>query len=128
MWWKYAIKCVLKLQREKKGSIYEFRIPKSKKRDYEVKFMKLFKQYLKNEDYDKELLDHIITSVDQLDLEKWVTVITKMQMDTEEKKKNEAGWFGFFKKKSVEENKDQDIISPEEIEEIYKTLNESVLK
>lgn len=30
LWWKYAIRWVIKLQREKKGSIYEFRIPKDK--------------------------------------------------------------------------------------------------
>ena len=118
---------MLKLQREKKGSIYEFRIPKSKMREYEVQFMKLFKDYLKNEHYDKELLHHIIVAVDSTDLKKWVTVITKMELDNKEKKKNESGWFGFLRNKTVEETKD-DVISPEEIEEIYKTLTEQFVQ
>lgn len=130
MWWKYAIRSIIKLQREKKGSIYEFSIPKDKKREYEVKFMKLFQKYLTNEDYDTDELHHIIVAVDQKDLEKWVTFITKMRLDQEKKKKDEAGWFGFFRQKRVEEElKDGDEhISSDEIEEVYRTLNEKLLK
>ncbi|CAI2385812.1 unnamed protein product [Moneuplotes crassus] len=126
MWWKYAIKSVIKQQREKRGSMYEFRIPKSKKREYEVNFINQFQLYLKNEDYDQDMLHHIIVAVDRVDLERWVTVITKMRIDDEEHQKNEAGWFGFFKQKN-EENKN-DVLSSEEIDNMYQKLTDKFLE
>jgi hypothetical protein len=129
LWWKYTIKSVIKSQREKKGSIVEFRIPKKQKREYEQKFIKLFQKYLTNEDYDQDELHHIIVAVDRSDLEKWVTVITKRRIDQEIKKQEQAGWFSYFKRKQVEEElKDEDNISAEEIEDVYKTLYNQFLK
>ena len=129
LWWKYAIKSVIKLQREKKGSIYEFHISKTKKKEYEMKFIKLFEHYLKDEEYDQDELHHIIVAVEKKDLEKWVTYITKTRIDKETKKANEASWFGFFKSKRVEEElKHENEISSEEIEEVYKTLQEKFTK
>ena len=105
-------------------------IPPDKKREYETKFIKLFKSYLLNEGYNKDELHHIIIAVSQEDLEKWVTVITKKRIDEETKKKeNEGGWFGFFKQKKVEEVKNEDdVLSSEEIERVYKTLYDKFLK
>lgn len=129
MWWKYAIKCVIKSQKEKKGSIVEFRMSKEKKREYEKKFIKLFKKYLLNEYYDEDELHHIIVAVDKSYLEKWVTVITKRRVDQETKKQEESSWMNYFKRKAVEEEKkDDDNISAEEIESVYKTLYEQFLK
>lgn len=105
--------------------------PRTNKREYEVGFMKQFQKYLLNEEYDADELHHIIVAVDQQDLEKWVTVITKKRIDQETKKKNDAGWFGFFRQKHVEEElkENEDLnISPEEIEEVYKTLHDKFLK
>ena len=51
LWWKYAINSVIRLQKEKKGFINAFKIPKTRMRDYEVNFMKLFQKYL-----DKRIL------------------------------------------------------------------------
>ena len=59
-----------------------------------------------------------------------MTVITKKRIDEETKKKeNEGGWFGFFKQKKVEEVKNEDdVLSSEEIERVYKTLYDKFLK
>ena len=86
LWWKYAINWVIKQRREKRGIFNEFVIPPDKKREYETKFIKLFKNYLFNEQYNKDELYHIIIAVDQEDLQKWVTVITKKRIDEETKK------------------------------------------
>ena len=44
-------------------------------------------------------------------------------------KENEGGWFGFFKQKKVEEvKKEEDVLSSEEIDSVYKTLYEKFIK
>lgn len=98
-----------------------FRILTEAKKEYEKEFMKQFGKYLDNETYNKNQLHHIVIAIDQKDLEKWVTVLTKKRIDAAKKKEDEAGWFGFFKKKKIEEEKKEDI-SGEEIEQVYKEL------
>ena len=128
LWWKYAINSVIRLQKEKKGFINAFKIPKTRMRDYEINFMKLFQKYLDNKPYSKEELHHIIIAVDQAHLEKWVTVITKQRIEIAKKKSSESSWFGgLFGKKKEEEKKDEVDISEEEIEQVYKQLYEKFL-
>lgn len=102
------------------------------KKEFEQIFIREFKKYLLNEEYDKDELRYITAVVKQDDLQKWVTIITKKRVDEETKKKeNESGWFGFFKQKKVQEESKEEVesaISSEEIEEVYKTLYEKFIK
>ena len=130
LWWKYAINSVIKLQREKKGFINAFKIPKTRMRDYEVNFMKLFQKYLDKQPYNENELHHIIIAVDQAHLEKWVTVLTKQRIDNAEKKSSESSWFGGFfgnNSKNEEDKAEEGDISAEEIEQVYKQLYQRFL-
>ena len=119
----------MKTHQERRGFLTAFKIPQNKMRMYEKNFMKLFQKYLDNENYSVDELHHIIIAVDQANLEKWVTVLTKRRIDSEAKKASENGWFGgFFKQKKIEEEKTTETdISTEEIDELYKQLYDKFL-
>jgi hypothetical protein len=96
IWWKYAIKWVLRLQKEKKGMINAFKMSSRVKNDYQKRFMKQFGKYLNNKTYHKNELQHIIISIEQKDLEQWVTVLTKKRIQAARKK--EVGLLEFWKR------------------------------
>ena len=74
MWWNFAIKSVVRENREQRGSLVAFVIPRDELRKYEHAFLKLYPKYTEDPsslDSDQKLkLIHILEAVEYSDLQK----------------------------------------------------------
>ena len=114
-WWRYAINCVRRINREMRTRVNQFKLSEDIEKFYQERFMEIFvKEHMKADvsELEKKLYDKLVLIYDQKKIFTWIREgLYQIEKNAqEEKKKNKkgvlGGLFAWGMKKPPEEKKD----------------------